>query len=217
MSKPTMQSSPAAFKERAVTLAVESDQSIAQTARDLGVNEHTFHTWIGTYHRGERQEKQGQDEHRYEALNRLRKENARLKEERDRRKKAAAYFAQQLPCSTPGDTSSPPRLRGVLGVSSWRSRGVATMSGATAPLGRRLQLIRSDRPRCSPLLPRGVARMARVASSLCEPRQEWWCAVAASDACCPRRGCAGKRGASAKRPQRRGRPRPWPRTRSTAR
>ena len=45
----------------------------------------------------ERQEKQVNDEHLYEELKRLRKENARLKEERDILKKAAAYFAQQLP------------------------------------------------------------------------------------------------------------------------
>jgi transposase len=88
---------PAAFKERAVKLAVESDQPIAQTARDLGVNENTLHTWIGKYHRVEHQEKQVHDEHVYEELKRLRKENARLKEERESLKKAAAYFAPQLP------------------------------------------------------------------------------------------------------------------------
>jgi transposase len=42
MSKPMMQKYPAEFKERAVKLAVESDQPIAQTARDLGVNENTL-------------------------------------------------------------------------------------------------------------------------------------------------------------------------------
>jgi transposase len=73
-----MKSYPAAFKERAVQLAVESDQPITQTARDLGVNANTWHTWIGTYHRAERQEQQGQDEHLYEELQRLRKDNARL-------------------------------------------------------------------------------------------------------------------------------------------
>ena len=50
MSQPTMRKYPAEFKERAVKLAVESDQPIAQTARDLGVNENTLHTWIGKYH-----------------------------------------------------------------------------------------------------------------------------------------------------------------------
>jgi len=97
MSQATMKKYPAACKERAVKLAVDSDQPIAQTARDLGVNENTLHTWIGKYHRTERQEKEVHDEHLYEELKRLRKEHARLQEERDIVKKAAAYFAQQLP------------------------------------------------------------------------------------------------------------------------
>jgi transposase len=78
-------------------LAVESDQPMAQTARDLGVNANTLPTWMGKYHRVERQEKQVHDEHVYEELKRLRKENARFKEEREILKKAAASFAQQLP------------------------------------------------------------------------------------------------------------------------
>jgi transposase len=97
MSKAPMKKYPAEFKERAVKLAVETEQPIAQTARDLGVNENTLHTWIGTYHRAERQEQQVHDEHLYEELKRLRKDNARLKEERDSLKKAAASCAQQLP------------------------------------------------------------------------------------------------------------------------
>ena len=83
MSQSTPKTYSAAFKERAVKLAVESEQSLAQPARALGVNENTLHTWIGKYHRAERQEQQVQDEHLYEELKRLRKENARLKEERD--------------------------------------------------------------------------------------------------------------------------------------
>ena len=77
MNQPPTKKYPAACKEGAVKLAVESDQSIAQTARDLGVNENTLHTWIGKYHHAERQEPQVQDEHLYAALKRLRKENAR--------------------------------------------------------------------------------------------------------------------------------------------
>ena len=97
MSQPVMKGYPAECKERAVKLAVESAQPIAQTARDLGVNENTLHTWIGKYHRVERQEPQVHNEHLYEELQRLRTDNARLKEERDILKKAAAYCAQQLP------------------------------------------------------------------------------------------------------------------------
>ena len=80
MSQPLTRKYPAEFKERAVKLAVESDQPIAQTARELGVNENSLHTWLGQYHRAERQEKEVNDEHLYEELKRLRRENARLKE-----------------------------------------------------------------------------------------------------------------------------------------
>ena len=97
MSQSTTKTYSADFKERAVKLAVESEQAIALTARDLGDHENTLHTWIGKYHRAERQEQQVQDEHLYDELKRLGKENARLKEERDILKKAAAYCAQQLP------------------------------------------------------------------------------------------------------------------------
>lgn len=83
----------AEFKERAVKLAVESDQPIAQTARDLGMNENTLHTWLSKYHRSEAGQKQVNSEHLYEELKRLKKENARLKEEREVLKKATAYFA----------------------------------------------------------------------------------------------------------------------------
>ena len=63
MSQPTIKKYSAEFKERAVKLAVESDQPIAQTARDLGINENTLYTWIGPYHQVERQEKEVHDEH----------------------------------------------------------------------------------------------------------------------------------------------------------
>jgi transposase-like protein len=42
MSQPTTRKYPAEFKERAVKLAVESEQPIAQTVRDLGVNENRY-------------------------------------------------------------------------------------------------------------------------------------------------------------------------------
>jgi transposase len=104
-----MKSYPPAFTERAGKLAVESDQPIAQTARDLGGNANTRHPWIGTSPRGERQDTQVQGAHLYEELHRLRKEHARFKEERTIGTKAAADCAQQLPCRPPGCRSSTPR------------------------------------------------------------------------------------------------------------
>ncbi len=84
------------FRESAVKLAIESDQPVSKTAEELGVNKNTLHTWISKYHRPQKQ-KVGrvEDEHLYDELNRLRKENKRLKEERDILKKAAAYFAKE--------------------------------------------------------------------------------------------------------------------------
>lgn len=94
MSKQPVKSYSAEFKERAVKLAIESDQPIAQTARDLGVNENTLHTWLSKYHeRGNGTPGRLNAEHLYDELKRLKKENALLKEERDILKKAAAYFA----------------------------------------------------------------------------------------------------------------------------
>jgi transposase len=97
MSHSTMTKYPAECQERAVKLAGETDQPMAQTARDLGVNENTGHPWIGTSHRVERQAKQGNDEHLYEDLTRLRQEHTRWQEEREIVKQAAASCAQQLP------------------------------------------------------------------------------------------------------------------------
>jgi transposase len=83
------------FKQDAVKLAVESDQSVAKTARDLGVNANTLYTWITKYHQAESPTNKGSGEkHPYDELKRLRRENAQLKEERDILKKAAAYFAK---------------------------------------------------------------------------------------------------------------------------
>ncbi len=83
------------FKQDAVNLAVESDQSIAKTARDLEVNANTLYTWITKYHQPESPTSKGSGEkNSYDELKRLRREIDQLKEERDILKKAAAYFAK---------------------------------------------------------------------------------------------------------------------------
>ena len=80
------------FKLDAVRLALTSNQSQAQVARDLGVNEQTLYNWVSQY-RGEvlasTPEMSADQE-----LAALRKENAQLKQEREILKKAAAYFAK---------------------------------------------------------------------------------------------------------------------------
>ena len=96
MSQEKPKTYTAEYRASAVKLATESDKPVAQTARDLGVNENTLHTWINKYTRPEETNKSVRtDDHLYEELKRLKKENARLIEERNLLKKAAAYFAKE--------------------------------------------------------------------------------------------------------------------------
>jgi transposase len=86
----------AEFRASAVQLANDSDKPIIQVAKDLGINVNTLHTWVGKYSRPKESDKAIRtDEHLYDELKRLKKEVARLTEERDLLKKAAAYFAKE--------------------------------------------------------------------------------------------------------------------------
>jgi transposase len=51
MSQEKPKPHPAEFKASSVKLAHESDQSIAQTAKDLDINVNTLPTWMGKYSR----------------------------------------------------------------------------------------------------------------------------------------------------------------------
>jgi transposase len=97
MSQKKSNSYTAEFRESAVKLAVESGQPVTQSARELGVNVNTLHTWISKLHDKQTSEASGvvDDKHLYEELKQLRRENARLKEERALLKKAAAFFAKE--------------------------------------------------------------------------------------------------------------------------
>ena len=82
------------FKQSAVKLAVEGEASIAATARELGINTNTLHGWVRKCHKAKLPTPEKvTDQHLYDELKTLRKDNKRLKEERDILKKAAAYFA----------------------------------------------------------------------------------------------------------------------------
>lgn len=82
----------AEFKAEAVRLAKSRETSVAQLSRDLGVNAEVLRSWVRRAREAE--EATSVPEESLEAENRrLRRENARLTEERDILKKAAAYFA----------------------------------------------------------------------------------------------------------------------------
>jgi transposase len=85
----------AEFKENAVKRANESN-NVAETARELGMKENTLYNWVYQFSQRTKADKAARtDEHLYDELKRLKKENARLTEERDLLKKAAAYFARE--------------------------------------------------------------------------------------------------------------------------
>ncbi|MDF1685108.1 MAG: transposase [Legionellaceae bacterium] len=95
MSKRTVKSYSLEFKQSSAKLAHETDQPISTTARELGVNECTLHGWVKRFHPTEAEKSNMPDDSAAE-LKRLRKENIRLKQERDILKKAAAYFASEI-------------------------------------------------------------------------------------------------------------------------
>ena len=95
MSKRETNRYTAEFRESSVKLALGSDQSVSETAKEIGVKASTLHTWIGKYSRPSADGSGRTEDHVYEELKRLKKENSRLKEERDILKKAAAYFAKE--------------------------------------------------------------------------------------------------------------------------
>jgi transposase len=82
------------FKESAVKLATESEHPIAQTARELSINVNTLYSWIDKYSKPKEQAMRT-DEHIYDEVKRLKKELARVTQERDLLKKATAYFAKE--------------------------------------------------------------------------------------------------------------------------
>ena len=85
------------FKLEAVRLVNERGVSVVQASRDLEVGEGVLRRWIKEL--GAQPEQafpgQGQLKPEQQELDRLRREVAKLKAERDILKKAAAYFARE--------------------------------------------------------------------------------------------------------------------------
>jgi len=70
------------FKREAVRLVCESAHPVAQVARDLGISDNVLYRW--TAQRAEAEE-----------LTRVKRELARVTQERDFLKRAAAFFARE--------------------------------------------------------------------------------------------------------------------------
>ena len=84
------------YKLEAVKLVRDRGVGVAQAARDLDVHENVLRKWIKEYGADPMQAFPGHGQMKPEQveIDRLRKEVAKLKAERDILKKAAAYFAR---------------------------------------------------------------------------------------------------------------------------
>ena len=77
-------------------MTLTSSQPYSKTARDLGIKEATLYYWIKKSKKKAPTitDEAGKQGNLVDELNHLRKENARLKEEREILKKAAIFFAE---------------------------------------------------------------------------------------------------------------------------
>lgn len=85
------------YKDQAVSLVLDSGRTIVEVANSIGVHEMTLGKWVKkAKDNGQTSEKALSEPERAE-LERLRKENAVLKMERDFAKKVATWFAKEQP------------------------------------------------------------------------------------------------------------------------
>ena len=83
------------FKAGAVRLVLDEDRSVGQVVRDLDLTESALRNWVERARADRTQGRRGLTTEEREELRRLRKENRRLRVERDVLKKAAAFFARE--------------------------------------------------------------------------------------------------------------------------
>ena len=84
------------YKIEAVRLTTEGGIAVAQTARDLGINENTLHNWRRQFRQWGAAPNAGREAlSQAEEIQRLRKELADTQKERDLLKKAAVWLAKE--------------------------------------------------------------------------------------------------------------------------
>ena len=85
---------PPEFKRDAVAMVLEEGFSIAETARRVGVGAGTLGNWV-RQERTDRGEREGLTTSEKAELAELRRENARLRMERDLLKRATAFWVKE--------------------------------------------------------------------------------------------------------------------------
>ena len=83
------------FKKEAVRLVTEQGYSVTEAAANLGISAKNLYNWRSQLNKVNKEPRIKRTDEQIE-INRLKKENAQLKLEREILKKAAAFFANEL-------------------------------------------------------------------------------------------------------------------------
>jgi len=83
------------YKQEAVLLVKQSDVSISEVARNLGINDNMLRCWVKETSAPGKTAFSGHGNPKDEELARLKKELQQVKQERDFLREAATYFAKE--------------------------------------------------------------------------------------------------------------------------
>lgn len=85
---------PKAYREEIIALALKG-RSPTELAREFEPTEQTIRNWVAQHQRDRGERSDGLSSSEREELARLKRENRRLREDREILKKAAAFFARE--------------------------------------------------------------------------------------------------------------------------
>src|SRR4051812_26257726 len=120
------------FRREAVRLVRETERSLKDIGAELGVSPPTLRQWLQTTPTG-KPTTAGRVLTLEEQVRQLKKENERLREEREILKKATAFFARERRWGLPFFQPPPPSWPSGGGVGGWGGGKAGVFPGGDAP------------------------------------------------------------------------------------